>query len=607
MADQDYPSLYEQEEAAALRIQKAAAAFVTMLGGTDSQKVPVEGYSDQPSMAMQIKERFATLVSVVLPKRLPMGPLKVRYGVVIGTKYAFYVNDAGRQFSDVAALDPVLARVGTLENQAPKRLPLGPLKIKFGVACANKWLFASTESGDLLPAQSGGGSGTVVASIDPNVQAEALVAARPILMKDPAYVSNLLVHKLVVGQSNAFGRGSFVLDPAGAYDVMGTTTAPVKGDVFSKTDSIYGTFVLAQFSMDTTAFRVLKELVSVQPDGNGNISGSGETLLSGWANGFQKWLRDNHYLTQRMLGTVHAIGGTKYPAMKKGTATYSQALTRVTNAKNIAATNGWNYEVQSISIVHGEAEGSDTTQAIYEGYLREWWSDYNADVKAITGQSRDIAAFLIGLSTFSADNQQIALAQLAASEKYPALVYVCPSYMFPYGDDVHRLAKGNFKHGEYEMRAERFWIAGKKWRPLQPKSVTKVDNVVTIKFNNTVFGTQETPGPVGALVFDTATVSNPGNYGFRIANSSATITSVAIGSDNASVVLTLSSTPLAGAQIEYAMQYDLRNSGAPADPYIRFQTAGARGNVRDSDVRHTSAFDSTPLYNWLVPFRQVIA
>jgi len=262
--------------------------------------------------------------------------------------------------------------------------------------------------------------------------------------------------------------------------------------------------------------------------------------------------------------------------------------------------------VQSISIVHGEAEGSDTTQSIYEGYLLEWWADYNADFKAITGQQRDIAAFLIGLSSFTASNQQIALAQLATCEKYPALVYVCPSYMMPYGDEVHRLAKGNFKHSEYEMRAERFWIAGKKWNPLKPKSITKVDNVVTVQFNNTVYGTSETPGPVGALTFDTTNVTNPGNYGFRVTDSTTSIVSVALGADGASVVITLSSTPEPAAKIEYAMQYDLRNTGAPADPYIRFPTAGARGNVRDNDVRDLSAFDNAQLHNWLVPFRQVI-
>ncbi|MNQ75178.1 hypothetical protein D3C85_899630 [compost metagenome] len=101
-------------------------------------------------------------------------------------------------------------------------------------------------------------------------------------------------------------------------------------------------------------------------------------------------------------------------------------------------------------------------------------------------------------------------------------------------------------------------------------------------------------------------VSDPGNFGFRIANSTTSIVSVALGTDGSSVVITLSSTPEPNAKIEYAMQYDLRNTGEPADPYIRFPTAGARGCVRDSDNRDVSGFDSAPLYNWLVPFRKVI-
>lgn len=550
----------------------------------------------------------ATAVKAVSPKVLPMGSLKSPYIFALGEKVLAYFDKYGRWVSDHshASLDSAVLNITALQSRVPRKLPLGPLGVKIGTAVGNKWVSAITDSGETIPAQPNGGTTSMTMVDDPNITAASLVAAQPVLMKDPAYTLTLVIHKIVVGQSNAFGRGSFVPDPTGAYDVMGTTSSPVKGDVFSKTDSIYGNFCLTMFSTDTTDYRVLKELVSTATDGSGNITGSGETLLSGWANMFQKWLRAGHYLPQRMIGTVHAIGGTKYPAMKKGTATYSQALTRVTNAKNIAITKGWNYEVQSISIVHGEAEGSDTTQAIYEGYLLEWWSDYNTDFKAITGQQRDIAAFLIGLSTFTAENQQIPLAQLAASEKYPPLIYVCPSYIFPYGDDVHRLAKGNFKHGEYEMRAERHWIAGRKWHPLKPKSVTKVDNVVTVQLNNTVYGTSETPGPVGGLVLDTANVSNPGNFGFRISNSTSTITAVALGDDKSSIVITLSSTPLEGAQIEYAMQYDLRNSGAPADPYIRFPTAGARGNVRDSDSRDISGFDSTPLFNWLVPFRQTI-
>lgn len=567
-------------------------------------------YKNNAGTAAEVKRYPSTLaVKAIAPKRMPLGPLKSPLSVAIGGKLVLSFDKNGKLITDHThtEITSLADSITAVQAQTPKKLPMGPLKIRFGVAVGNKLVSGSSDDGTTYPIQNGGGSaGAVTVAEKVNVEAASLVAAQPILMKDPAYTIALLIHKIVVGQSNAFGRGAFVLDPSAVYEVMGTTANPVMGDVFSKTDSIYVDYCLTMFSTDTVDFRPLKAIPDIATDVNGNITGSGETLLPGWANSFQKWLRDGHYLPQRTVATVHAIGGTKYPVMKKGTATYNNALLRVTRAKAIAATKGWNYEVQSISIVHGEAEGSDTTQAIYEGYLLEWWSDYNTDFKAITGQQRDIAAFLIGLSTFTAENQQIPLAQLAASEKYPPLIYVCPSYMFPYGDEVHRLANGNFKHGEYEMRAERHWIAGRKWHPLKPKSVTKVDNVVTVQLNNTVYGTSETPGPVGALTLDTTNVTNPGNYGFRVADSTTSIVSVALGSDGSSVVLTLSATPESAAKIEYAMQYDLRNTGAPADPYIRFPTAGARGNVRDSDARDLSAFDSAPLYNWLVPFRQVI-
>lgn len=58
MADQDYPSLYAAEEAAAARATAAATSFLAMLvGGVDSL-VPVTGYPDQPSFAKRIADMF---------------------------------------------------------------------------------------------------------------------------------------------------------------------------------------------------------------------------------------------------------------------------------------------------------------------------------------------------------------------------------------------------------------------------------------------------------------------------------------------------------------------------------------------------------------------
>lgn len=55
MADQDYPNLYAQLEASAVRAAEAAVSFEMMLGGTDSQTVPVHGFPDQPTLAGRVK------------------------------------------------------------------------------------------------------------------------------------------------------------------------------------------------------------------------------------------------------------------------------------------------------------------------------------------------------------------------------------------------------------------------------------------------------------------------------------------------------------------------------------------------------------------------
>lgn len=54
MADQDYPTLYADMEASALRTRGAAIAFEHILGGPASDMVPVNGYLPQPTIAGRV-------------------------------------------------------------------------------------------------------------------------------------------------------------------------------------------------------------------------------------------------------------------------------------------------------------------------------------------------------------------------------------------------------------------------------------------------------------------------------------------------------------------------------------------------------------------------
>lgn len=65
MADQDYPTLYADLEASAQRTRTAAIAFEKVLGGTETDLVPVNGYGNQPTLAGRVKVRMDQLMSSI--------------------------------------------------------------------------------------------------------------------------------------------------------------------------------------------------------------------------------------------------------------------------------------------------------------------------------------------------------------------------------------------------------------------------------------------------------------------------------------------------------------------------------------------------------------
>lgn len=59
MPDQDYPDLYEALESSAERAANAAVSFEGILGGTETQQIPVNGFPAQPTVAKRVKDRVA--------------------------------------------------------------------------------------------------------------------------------------------------------------------------------------------------------------------------------------------------------------------------------------------------------------------------------------------------------------------------------------------------------------------------------------------------------------------------------------------------------------------------------------------------------------------
>ncbi|AEJ13051.1 MULTISPECIES: hypothetical protein [Pseudomonas] len=395
----------------------------------------------------------------------------------------------------------------------------------------------------------------------------------------------VLLHKLSTGQSLALGSRGIVPDPNGEFVIQG-----IRGNLVSpKAPAGYADklWTLAGGPRPaawegTTAFEAVREYVA------GVL---GETPATSYMLAMRKWHERTSSVSPQMLYSVSALGGTAYAGIKKGTATYTNAISQVTTAKSIAESMGLDYVVPSISIVHGESQSS-TTQAQYVAMQAEWIADYQADITAITGQVVPPIAFISQMLTGDPGTiPQIPLAQLQAHNENPSIVMVGPKYAYPYFDTYHMLAAGYVKMGELEARAERLTQVSGKWQPLKVMSAAVSGSKITLQLNNLPSGNSGTPGPIGKLALDTTIVSDPGNLGFQI--SAGTISTVSLGEDGVSIVITATAAIATGTVLTYALQPTL---SSPQNGN------GRRGCVRDTDLRDFSRYDMTPLYNWLCAF-----
>lgn len=319
----------------------------------------------------------------------------------------------------------------------------------------------------------------------------------------------------------------------------------------------------------------------------------GETPASGMANLLSERAIDAGR-QHRSLMSAHGVGGQPYAALRKGTAPYANGMAQVAAGLALARARGESYAVRAVVIVHGESDhlGDNAT---YDLDLLEWQSDYDADVRAITGQTLPVPLLTDQVSSFSAygdATSAIPQLQLEASRAAPdRIVLMGPKYVLPYvPDGVHLTGDGSRWLGEMHAKVfERVLVDGEPWRPVSPREITRQGAQITVRFWV----------PVPPLVLDETMVTNPGNYGFGYTDSSGappTITSVALAGDD-SVVITLDAEPVGGnRRLTYAMN---GIPGQPAGP-----TTGARGNLRDSDA--TESRHGYALFDWCVHFDEAV-
>jgi len=277
---------------------------------------------------------------------------------------------------------------------------------------------------------------------------------------------------------------------------------------------------------------------------------------------------------------------------------YEATLVEVRAITRLAKAAGRTYGVAAITLVHGECDSGNTN---YENDIYKLWSDYNTELKAITGQTQNLQ-MLVAQQNSQGDNSASTLAQWKVGVNHPTeIVCAGPTYRYNYASDgIHLTTDGYQALGEKMGQIYYERIALKKnWQPLQPTIASKTTRVITVQFNV----------PVAPLVWDNVLPAPYQNIiewragrGFevRLTNGSRiTISAVAI-SGNSVQITCASDLPASGVVVAYAMTSNGSNMTTPYPGTLRW------GQLRDSDP-FVGSITKKALPNFCVAFELPVA
>ena len=298
----------------------------------------------------------------------------------------------------------------------------------------------------------------------------------------------------------------------------------------------------------------------------------------------------------QLLLSAPGYGALTIAQLSKGTAHFSRMVEQAGYGGALASAAGKTYAVQAVAWIQGESDYlSATSQATYEAALNTLVADINTDIKAASGQAKDIPVLSYQVASHKKNGvatPSIALAQLAVETSNPLVYIATPMYQFEYQDvnNNHLTPISSRWLGAYMGLAyKRVVIDGVDWKPLKPLSASRIGSVARITFHV----------PHGRLVLDTNQVAENTNYGFELVDSGGAplaINSVSIVSPTVVKIVAAGAIP-AGAKVRYA--WSGVDGVGPA--------SGPRGNLRDTQgdrIRFDPTGINKPMHNWCVIFEK---
>lgn len=306
---------------------------------------------------------------------------------------------------------------------------------------------------------------------------------------------------------------------------------------------------------------------------------SGETPASGMANQISASWKARPESVGDFV-TVHSVvGWSGHPLTdidkQGGQRAYLASMHEGQAFKALAEADGKTFGYGAIILTHGE---SDAGNPDYGAGLFVLYSDYNADLKTLTGQSSDVPLLVSQQSTIASGPEGSAVQVFQAGIDHPGQI-VCtgPKYAYQYSDDLlHLPAAGYLRMGQkYAEVFDKIVNQKLDWKPLGPKSATRSGAKITIDFDV----------PTPPLVFD-ENIAPPhqtqhsawaNGRGFEVRDQNGgelEITSAEI--QGTTVVLTLASAPDGAVRVGYAITQDGSDLAGGT-------VLGLRGQLRDSN------------------------
>ena len=282
--------------------------------------------------------------------------------------------------------------------------------------------------------------------------------------------------------------------------------------------------------------------------------------------------------------TVHTnVGesGQSIHVIEKGGSgkAYASTLYEAAAIKALADQAGKTFGYGAVLLTHGETDALDQD---YGTALRKLWGDYNADLKAITGQTTSIPVILTQQSTFPFDVGSASFSTQIAwrlGVDYPGDFYCAgPKYQYDYASDLVHLTAPQYRRlgAKYAEVYARALLSDEGWRPLQPATASIAGATITVRFDvpDPPLAWEETIPPPHQQVLPEWAAGR----GFEVLDSTGALTITGVAIEGDTIVLQLAAPPTgADLAVGYAMAQDGQGPGGGAP-------GGRRGQLRDSDA-----------------------